>query len=84
MIAVAPTSLAGTPVGMMTASMLCLVRLVDRRTGQAHRINGAPLTLFTRDPDEAAAELLRNRDPRFWEVRVEPIGGVDRNAGGRA
>lgn len=50
------------------------VRLVDRRTGKTHRINGGPLTLFTRAPDEAARELLRNRDAAVWEARVEPLG----------
>ena len=68
---------------MMTDSIVCVVRLVDRRTGKAHRINGAPLTLFTCDPDEAVAELLRNRDPRIWEARVERIGAVPRNSRGR-
>jgi len=51
----------------------CAVRLIDRRTGAAHRINGRPLTLFTRRPQEAAAELLEGRDPAHWEVRIDPI-----------
>ncbi|MCB6179964.1 hypothetical protein LHP98_17735 [Rhodobacter sp. Har01] len=55
------------------------VRLVDRRTGKTHRINGSPLTLFTRAPEEAARELLQNRDAAVWEARVEPLG-----SGGRA
>lgn len=57
----------------------CAVRLVDRRTGQTHRVNGSPLVLFTRRPDEAAAELLEGRDAAVWEARIEPIG-----SGGRA
>ncbi|MDR7124671.1 hypothetical protein [Pseudotabrizicola sp. 4114] len=51
----------------------CIVRLIDRRTGAAHRINGTPLTLYTRRPAEAAAELMQGRDPSVWEARIEPI-----------
>ncbi|MGQ0565347.1 MAG: hypothetical protein ACT4OK_09785 [Gemmobacter sp.] len=51
----------------------CSVRLIDRRTGAVHRINGAPLVIFTRRPDEAAADLLKGRDPQVWDVRVEPM-----------
>jgi hypothetical protein len=51
----------------------CAVRLFDRRTGTAHRINGAPLVIFTRRPDEAAADLLDGRDPAVWEARIEPL-----------
>lgn len=57
-------------------SQACAVRLVDRRTGQTHRINGSPLVLFTRNPIEAIAELLSGRDASVWEARVEPIGGA--------
>jgi hypothetical protein len=53
----------------------CAVRLIDRRTGQTLRVNGSPLVLFTRRPDEAAAELLAGRDSSLWEARIEPIGG---------
>lgn len=52
----------------------CAVRLIDRRTGRPHRINGSPLVLFTRRPEEAAAELLDGRDPAVWEARIEPMG----------
>lgn len=58
----------------------CAVRLIDRRTGQTHRINGSPLVLFTRSPAEAVAELLSGRDAAVWEARVEPIGTVPRTA----
>jgi hypothetical protein len=54
----------------------CAVRLIDRRTGRGHRINGSPLVLFTRNPTEAVAELLAGRDTRIWEARVEAIGGA--------
>ncbi len=53
---------------------LCAVWLIDRRTGSAHRVNGTPLVIYTRDPDEASADLLRNRDPKVWEARIEPFG----------
>jgi hypothetical protein len=54
----------------------CAVRLVDRRTGLTHRVNGSPLVLFTRSPAEAVAELLAGRDAKVWEARIEPIGGA--------
>lgn len=53
---------------------ICVVSLIDRRTGQPHRINGASLTALTRLPDEAAAEFLAGRDPALWEVRVQRLG----------
>ena len=62
----------------------CAVHLIDRRTGQSHRINGRPLVLFTRTPDEAAAGLLHGRDASVWEARVEPIGAADTIVPGRA
>ena len=52
----------------------CAVHLIDRRTGSAHRINGTPLILFTRRPEEAAADLLAGRDPLVWEARIERLG----------
>lgn len=61
----------------------CAVSLVDRRTGQTHRINGSPLVLFTRTPEDAVAELLSGRDTAVWEARVEPIGTTTRIAKGR-
>lgn len=60
----AETGLAGT----------CAVHLIDRRTGSAHRINGTPLVIFTRRPEEAAADLLNGRDPLVWEARIERLG----------
>lgn len=57
-----------------TASPTCAVRLIDRRTGLSHRVNGSPLVIFTRNPAEAVADLLEGRDARVWEARVEPIG----------
>ena len=61
------------PVLPQAFAPTCAVRLVDRRTGLTHRINGSPLTLYTRRPEEAAAELLRNRDTAVWEARIEPL-----------
>lgn len=56
-----------------TAGRTCAVRLIDRRTGTTHRVNGTPLVLFTRRPVDAVAELLAGRDPAVWEARIEPI-----------
>lgn len=58
---------------MQGTSRACIVRLIDRRTGAAHRVNGTPLTLYTRRPSEAALELMEGRDPAVWDVRIEPI-----------
>lgn len=71
---------AGLAMPATTAPLrrTCAVRLIDRRTGQTHRINGSPLVLFTRRPEEAAADLLEGRNPDVWEARIEPI-----EAGGR-
>ena len=55
-------------------SATCAVRLIDRRTGLTHRVNGSPLVIFTRNPSEAVADLLEGRDAKVWEARVEPIG----------
>ena len=78
MSAVVPRSpIVGTPTATKTPMVdTCAVRLIDRRTGQGHRINGSPLVLFTRNPAEAVAELLSGRDARVWEARIEPIGGA--------
>jgi hypothetical protein len=79
-----PIGRAGRAMSAMSEplSQACAVRLIDRRTGQTHRINGSPLVLFTKAPEEAAAELLMGRDARFWEARIEPIGAAPRNGGG--
>ena len=80
-----PIGRAGRTMSAMPAPLAqaCAVRLIDRRTGQTHRINGSPLVLFTRTPEVAVAELLSGRDAAVWEARVEPIGAAPRNAGGR-
>lgn len=57
------------------AAPTCAVRLIDRRTGAALRVNGAPLIVYSRNAEEAAADLLRDRDATIWQVRIEPIGG---------
>jgi hypothetical protein len=58
----------------------CAVSLVDRRTGAKHRINGRPLTLLTRNPQDAIAELLEGRDATVWEARVDVIGQAGERA----
>lgn len=49
------------------------VSLVDRRTGRPHRVNGTPLALFTRNPEEAKQELLRHRDRSLWDIRIDVL-----------
>lgn len=80
-----PRGQAGLAMSSMTAPRrrTCAVRLIDRRTGEAHRINGSPLVLFTKTPEVAAAELLANRDAAVWEARIEPIGSEIQRYGGR-
>lgn len=60
-------------VGRMGMQGTCAVRLIDRRTGTAHRINGTPLVIFTREPGVAVAELLDGRDLSVWEARIETL-----------
>ena len=62
-----------TLIANRTTSPVCAVRLIDRRTGRVHRVNGAPLVLFARDTNAAAAELLFNRDRNLWDVRIDPL-----------
>lgn len=66
------------PAAVRSAAMrgtagTCVVRLIDRRTGLTQRVGGRPLVIFSRHPDEAAAELLEGRDRSIWEVRIDPI-----------
>lgn len=85
-LTLSPLGQAGLTMSAMTAALrqTCAVRLIDRRTGQTHRINGSPLVMFTKAPEEAAAELLAGRDASVWEVRIEPVGTATRITGGRA
>lgn len=80
-----PLGQPGPAMSAMTAPLrqACAVRLVDRRTGQTHRINGSPLVLFTKTPELAAAELLAGRDASVWEARIEPLGSGPAKSGGR-
>lgn len=52
-----PLGQAGLAMSALTPDFrqACAVRLIDRRTGQTHRIDGSPLLLFTKAPREAAA-----------------------------
>ncbi|MEI4487962.1 hypothetical protein V8J36_17345 [Frigidibacter sp. MR17.14] len=56
-----------------TPAPLYSIQLVDRRTGRAHRVNGRTLTVFSRDPAGAVAELLEGRDRRNWTPRIEAL-----------
>jgi hypothetical protein len=61
-----------------------VVRLIDRRSGLTHRVNGSPLILLSDRPDLAVAQLLAGRDATVWEARVEPVGTTTRSTQGRA
>jgi hypothetical protein len=71
-----PQGQTGQFGGAMSAPFrqACAVRLIDRRTGLTHRVNGSPLLIFTRNPAEAVADLLEGRDASVWETRVEALG----------
>lgn len=58
--------------------LLCAVRLIDRRTGSIHRMNGRPVLVVTRTPKDAVADLMTGRDPAVWETRVDAIEQVAR------
>ncbi|MCZ8153353.1 MAG: hypothetical protein O9292_13315 [Rhodobacteraceae bacterium] len=70
------TAERATAAGRPARPQTCAVRLIDRRTGQTHRVNGSPLVIFTKLPAEAADELLAGRDRALWEARIEPLGGA--------
>ena len=55
-------------------SCTCAVRLIDRRTGASHRVNGRAVMLLSLDPALAARTLLAGRDAAVWEARIEPFG----------
>ncbi len=75
MTAISPrAAFATATLAPRTSSATCVVRLIDRRTGLTHRVNGSPLLIFTRNPSEAAVELLEGRDASVWQARVEPLG----------
>lgn len=57
----------------LTMGQWCQVSLIDRRSGQPMRQNGAVVTKVTRQPHQAAAELLDGRDARCWQPRVSPL-----------
>ena len=56
----------------------CMVRLVDRRTGAPLRVDGAVVTLMTRNPEEAVRDLMAGRNPSRWDARVDPIDSAAR------
>lgn len=51
----------------------CAVQLIDRRAGAPHRRDGRALTVLTHQPEQAAADLLRGRNPALWKARVDRL-----------
>lgn len=37
-------------------------------------VGAVPLTITTTRPMEVAGELMRDRDPRYWDVEIRPLG----------
>ena len=60
----------------MPVSPCYAVHLIDRRTGLPHVISGIPLVVYSRDPQETATDMMRNRDSDRWDVFIEPIKGA--------
>lgn len=52
---------------------LHVLSLIDAVTGRPHRIGDQLFLVFTRAPDEAAREMLRNRDPGRWRVETRLV-----------
>lgn len=57
---------------------LCVVRLIDRRTGAQHRVNGMPLSVFTHSPQATITDMMSGRDPALWEARVDLMDQMPR------
>lgn len=55
------------------SGMLFEVQLVDSDTDFDE-----PLTVFTKQPLEVAGELLRDRDPNKWDVRIRALAMGER------
>lgn len=75
----ATRSVTGAAAAMPSGPVFA-VRLIDRRTGRPHRVNGAALTLFSRAPQEAVSELMEGRDPAIWLARVDALETQERRA----
>ena len=70
------TAFAGTAyLAMRPLPPVFAVDLIDRVTGRRHCIAGIPMTVMTRNPEEAARDLLRNRDTSRWTIRATPLNG---------
>lgn len=52
---------------------LFAVRLINRLTGEMHRVEGRILTVFTHHPEAACDLLLHRRDRRNWRSSVEAV-----------
>lgn len=77
----APCRITGSPPVPAADGMrrlLCAVRLIDRRTGSIHRMNGRPVLVVTRTPIDAVADMMTGRNPTVWEARVDTIEQVAR------
>lgn len=48
------------------------VMLIGGGTG-ACPVGAVPLTITTTRPMEVAGELMRDRDPRYWDVEIRPV-----------
>lgn len=48
------------------------VMLIGGGTG-ACPVGAVPLTITTTRPAEVAGELMRDRDPRYWDVEIRPV-----------
>ncbi|MCA0941729.1 hypothetical protein CLG85_026625 [Yangia mangrovi] len=64
-----PNALHTRPTGRVH-----VLHVVARDTGLPLLIGGRELTVLASDPDYAARELMRGRNPAHWHVRVTRPG----------
>ncbi len=57
------------------ANATCAVQLFDRRTGEAHRLGGAPVLVFNTAHDQPVRDSLAGRVPAVWDAHTQPLGG---------
>jgi hypothetical protein len=56
------------------------VSLVDRESGEPHRVDGVPLVVLSKDRDLAIRDLMDGRDPRIWTPHAVRVARPDSEA----
>lgn len=63
------TALAGRATAWRRRSIWA-VGLIDRETGEPHRVDGVPLVVLSKHRDLAIRDLMDGRDPRIWTAHA--------------